>query len=227
MQSQQPGVLGPAMPQAGRQTLSRTDAAMFADGFPKQLRASVCCVCGRIPMRTYHNAGSAASEEPFSWLLPDGQAIAFPYRLYILDSVPASVFTPVQQTIYHCLFSRSCDGFVRERHIGALLEGEPPLWAIPYILKVCDEYVVEILELIYSRLAQRDTKWYRQLFSLNPRALLSGYSRMISYWNEYYRERWSSYRQYVGYRLYRECFGYTDALAGGCKTGLDRREPAC
>ena len=83
-------------------------------------------------------------------------------------------------------------------------------WAIPYILKVCDEYVVEILELIYGRLAQRDTKWYRQLFSFNPRALLSGYNRMISYWKAYYRHRWSSYRQYVGFRLYRECFGYTD-----------------
>ena len=111
----------PVMPQAGRQPLSRADAAMLADGFPKQLRASVCCVCDRIPMRTYSNVGWAASEDQLSWLLPDGQAIAFPYRLYILDGVPAGVFTPVQQTIYHCLFSRSCDGFVRERHIGALL----------------------------------------------------------------------------------------------------------
>ena len=160
MLNQRSGALGSAMQQAGRQPLSRADAAMLADGFPKQLRASVCCVCDRIPMRTYSNVGWAAS--------------------------------------------------VRERHIGALLGGEPPLWAIPYILKVCDEYVVEILELIYGRLAQRDTKWYRQLFSFNPRALLSGYNRMISYWNAYYRHRWSSYRQYVGFRLYRECFGYTD-----------------
>lgn len=209
MLNQRSGALGSAMQQAGRQPLSRADAAMLADGFPKQLGTSVCCVCDQIPMRTYHNVGRAASENQLSWLLPDGQAIAFPFRLYILDGVPVGVFTPVQQTIYHCLFSRSCDGFVRERHIGALLEGEPPLWAIPYILKVCDEYVVEILELIYGRLAQRDTKWYRQLFSFNPRALLSGYNRMISYWNAYYRHRWSSYRQYVGYRLYRECFGYT------------------
>lgn len=40
--------------------------------------------------------------------------------------------------IPNCLFSRSCDGFVRGHHIGALLAGEPPLWSVPYILKVCD-----------------------------------------------------------------------------------------
>ena len=79
----------PVMPQAGRQPLSRADAAMLADGFPKQLRTSVCCVCDRIPMRTYYNVGWAVSEDQLSWLLPDGQAIAFPYRLYILDGVPA------------------------------------------------------------------------------------------------------------------------------------------
>ena len=59
MLNQRSGALGSAMQQAGRQPLSRADAAMLADGFPKQLRTSVCCVCDRIPMRTYYNVGWA------------------------------------------------------------------------------------------------------------------------------------------------------------------------
>ena len=42
----------PVMPQAGRQPLSRADAAMLADGFPKQLRASVGGGGERSPVRT-------------------------------------------------------------------------------------------------------------------------------------------------------------------------------
>ena len=78
------------------------------------------------------------------------------------------------------------------------------------------------LELIYGRLAQRDTKWYRQLFSFNPRALLSGYNRMISYWNAYYRHRWA-----VTGSMWDTGFtGNVSGIPVGRKTGLDRREPA-
>lgn len=34
------------------------------------------------------------------------------------------------------------------------------------------------------------------------------YSRMISYWNEYYRGYEPDFRKYIGRKLFRECLGY-------------------
>ena len=81
----------------------------------------------------------------------------------------------------HCLFSRSYDGHVRQRHVQALLDGEPPEWALPYIVEVCGEYVVQILELVYSRLRNRDTAAYAELCRLNLPHFLYVHARMVSY----------------------------------------------
>ena len=44
---------------------------------------------------------------------------------------------------------------------------------------------------------------------INPYMFRYAYSRMTSYWNEFYRK--DSYRihDYVGYKLYKQCFGYS------------------
>ena len=104
--------------------------------------------------------------------------------------------------------SRSSDGYVREKHIKALLKSDPPVWAMPYVIKICDEYVVEILQTVYDLLISRDCTEYRRLCALNFDYLKRAHTRMISYWNEVYR--WDCYRycDYIGKKLYRDCFGY-------------------
>ena len=37
-------------------------------------------------------------------------------------------------------------------------------------------------------------------------------SRMTSYWNEYYRRRYSDFQQYVGTKVFEECFGYSKLM---------------
>ena len=34
------------------------------------------------------------------------------------------------------------------------------------------------------------------------------YSRMVSYWNAYYRRRCRDLKKYVGYKIFKEHFGY-------------------
>lgn len=187
---------------------------MFENGFPKEMRNDVQYVCSKISLNTYNNVRIGESEQILRYLLSDNQEITFPYRLYYVDdsSCQKSSFTLNQKRIYHCVFSRSCDGFIREKHIKALLSEEQPEWVIPYILKVCDEYVAEILELVYSCLKDKDTGEYKIICQKNLQQFLYSHDRMISYWNEFYRGRCSSYRQYVGYRLFKECFGYTRSM---------------
>jgi hypothetical protein len=99
---------------------------------------------------------------------------------------------------------------VREKHIAALLAEKAenlPDWAIPYIIKVCDEYVVEILQVVYDNLKDRNTDKFKNFCAENEVAFCKSYNRMISYWNEFYRKDCCRYKDYVGRKLFIECFG--------------------
>ena len=124
-----------------------------------------------------------------------------------------------QKMILHCIYSRHCDGFVRKKHLNALLLMDFEDWAIPYIVKVCDEYVVEIVEMTYEILKEKDTTSIRRFCIENMHAFCKSYSRMTSYWNEYYRDEYKNFHQYIGWKLFIECFGYSRAM----ERSLNRR----
>ena len=81
-------------------------------------------------------------------------------------------------------------------------------WVIPFIVKLCDEYVLEILEVIYNKWKERDNTDIQNFCLINKTAIRKSYSRMISYWNEYYRGYENNFRKYLGRSLFRECLGY-------------------
>lgn len=183
---------------------------MFKNAFPKQLKDDVEFVIKQISLDSCCESGEFITFQNVLWKLKNGESICFPYRIYFIEKLvnPNEIFTPTQEIIYHCIFSRSCDGYVREKHIAAILKVETPDWVIPYIIKICDEYVLEILELVYNKLSEIDTSVYKEICRLNSGQFLLGYNRMISYWNEYYRKKCCNICDYVGKKLYEECFGY-------------------
>ena len=85
-------------------------------------------------------------------------------------------------------------------------------WAIPYIVKICDEYIIEILEMTYVILKEQDTEKIKRFCMENIEEFCKSYNRMISYWNEFYRDRYNNFHQYIGRKLFRECFGYSRFL---------------
>lgn len=187
---------------------------LFISGFPVELRSDVIAVEGRISTKTYHNLQRGQSDNFCTYTLQNGQVISFPYRIYYMDenADALSAWTPTQRMIYHMTFSRSCDGFVREKHLRALLEGELQEWTYPYLLKLSDEYVMEIVECLYDGLRSRNTDGLQAFCILNLQQFLKSHDRMISYWNEFYRARCYKYKDYVGGKLYRECLGYSRSL---------------
>lgn len=183
--------------------------------FPKEYRDDVNTVCKRIILHSVAWNGSLFTSENSAWHLPSGETVDFPYRLFISDRLMPSLtpLTPREELIYHCIFTRCHNGYVREKHVRAILDNDAPAWAMPYVIKLCDEYIVEILQTVYERLRDRDCRPYRELCALNFDTFRRGYSRMTAYWGEYYR--WEYYRdgrcrfrEYVGKKLYAECFGY-------------------
>lgn len=182
----------------------------LSKAFPKKYKKDVAVVCKKIPFTALLNALRLFSDDTSDWLLTTGETVSLPYRIYTEDKIknPEKRFTSTQAVIYHCVFSRSYDGYAREEHIKALLKGETPEWTLPYIIKVCDEYVAEILETVYKSLQGKDLKEYKRLCSININNIKIAHSRMISYHNEFYRDKCYYYKDYIGKKLYAECFGY-------------------
>lgn len=185
---------------------------MFEDGFPIELSHDVQAVSNTIGLKTYHNIRIGQTEDMITYALKNGEHISFPYRIYYLDMVGSTHFSEQQWLIYHCIFTRSCDGFVRERHIKEILAVDFPEWAAPYVLKVSDEYVKEILETIYQNLRSSNMETIRAVAMQNISRFLYGHDRMISYWNEFYRDECPQYKDYVGRALFHESFGYTRSM---------------
>lgn len=141
----------------------------------------------------------------------DGSTISFPYRLYFIDdeNVYNELSSKEEKCIYDCIFTRSCDGYVRQKHLKNLLIDDMPEWCMPYILKLSSEYVEEIICDIYDFMKSRDNNLFQVFCAKNPYMFRYDYSRMTSYWNEFYREKCYIFHNYVGYKLYKECFGYS------------------
>jgi len=184
--------------------------------FPKECREDVIFVCRQLSYRNLCNSSLYCRDffiqdgKDYDWQTSNGEQIQIPSRIYITDQ-PDSVqsgFSERQKMIYHCMFSRSCDGYIREEHIRWLLSSVLPEWAKIYIIKICGEYVVEILQAVYGFLSKVDCTEYKQVCALNLKNMQSGHSRMISYWNEFYRYDCYRYQDYIGKKLYAECFGY-------------------
>lgn len=187
---------------------------MFENGFPKELHTDVSIVEEYISRKTYNNIKIGQTEEHCTYILQNGETVSFPYRIYhIEDNMSvSSELTQTQRIIYHAIYSRSCDGFVREKHLRALFENELQEWIYPYILKLSDEYVMEIVEYLYGELCLRNNDLIKEFCLLNLQQFLKSHDRMISYWNEYHRNRCYRYKDYVGRKLFTECFGYSRSL---------------
>lgn len=186
---------------------------MFQDGFPKNLRDDVTKTVGLIPHKTYNNVAIGVSQNIIQYF-QDNNVIRFPYRMYYIDISDEVIknLSERQKMILHCIYSRSCDGFVRQKHLHSLLSRDYEDWAIPYIVKICDEYVVEILEMTYDILKEQDTERVKRFCLENILSFSKSYNRMTSYWNEYYRYRYTNFQHFIGRKLFRECFGYSKSI---------------
>lgn len=191
---------------------SRSVLAQLQKAFPAACAADVQAVFDALVSTAQVNVNELAFffDNVSDWQLCSGERITLPYRiLFDVQLRAGTKLTMQQKIIWHCIGSRSLDGYVRQQHIQALLAYDLPEWALPYVIKICDEYVVEILHVVYKSLSGRDCTAYKRMCAMNLDYIKHGHSRMISYWNEYYRWDCYQYSDYVGKKLYRECFGFS------------------
>lgn len=110
--------------------------------------------------------------------------------------------------IYWCLQTRNSDGKIREKYVRKILESDYPSWAIPYIIEASTDYVIEIVTAIYERVKGKPNDAIRTYYKSDLKRFRRDYSKMLSYWNAYYRQRYPRYEDYPGYKLFTECYGF-------------------
>ena len=186
---------------------------VLEEGFPYELQNVVHNVLGIISIQTYNNVSKGYTDEfnNEEYVLLDGSIITFPYRIYFIDDeiTYSKLKSNEEKMIYDCIFTRSCDGYVRQKHLKRLLIDDMPEWYMPYVLKLSSEYVKEIVEDIYRFMSDKDNSLFQAFCYINTYMFRYAYSRMTSYWNEFYRKDSYRFHDYVGYKLYKQCFGYS------------------
>jgi len=145
------------------------------------------------------------SEQSTVWSV-DGEEVSIPYRVKAktLSKLGYALLPKTQKLAYLCILTRHNDGKIRGDAVKQLFANfnDYPVWIYPYILKLCDEYVEQILNDIYVALPKLDTKDFRRIVNENMSNIQLGYNRMVSYWNEYYRSDYPDIDDYVGKKIY-------------------------
>jgi hypothetical protein len=133
----------------------------------------------------------------------EGQTVTLPGRIYApeRDGATVAALPPAERLVLHCLYTRHHDGFVRARHLDAVLAADAP-WAVPFVVQLIGEYVLAIVQTIEARLdlgpASADRARYREFTRGNGRYLETVSSRVVSYWNCYHRAAYPRLATYPG-----------------------------
>lgn len=163
---------------------------VIAGGFPAAMHDAVAAACDVLPNADHASLGS---NEVFL----GGESLCIPYRVYMEEPTEQDLTRidgNLGHQILHCIYSRHHDGFVRQRHVEAIV-GLPHPWVVPYVVQLIGEYVIEILFTIQEGLGDltpddpRRPK-YDEVVENNPSYLKLTAQRVASYWNCYYRSRY-------------------------------------
>ncbi len=162
--------------------------------FGPELASDLRIVRDAMPSATFQMANQiVAHYGPFPSLWEPANIIGIPSRIYE-SPIPKSTYqslSPTQQSIADCLYSRSSDGYTRQRHLRRIVATEE-LWVIPYVVAALGDYVVEVVKEVAAGLTELDDarSWqarkYRLFAEHNPDLIQLVRQRSSSYWNCYY-----------------------------------------
>lgn len=132
----------------------------------------------------------------------DGVSILIPSRIYFNEPEAhlENQLNYKQKMILNCIYLRHYNGYIRENRLRNMIDTNE-YWSIPFTIQLLGEYVYEIIEVLDSHINKNTLDNYCKFIDENPKYWQKTESRMISYWNEYYRYRFPKIKEYKGYEL--------------------------
>jgi hypothetical protein len=188
---------------------SDRDVDRLIKAFPRGVRAEIAQAVHGMPPPGLRPVSSIASSyrRHFSISIK-GEQVDIPYRIYNREPKPSpelQSLSPLQTAALDCLYTRHHDGFVRQQRLKDVLRLEEP-WAVPFVISLVGEYVVEILADIRRSLTaldeagSRERATYGGFVAENPEFFDLIGQRVVSYWNCYYRGVYAR-SEYPGFSL--------------------------
>jgi len=165
---------------------------------------------------------SPSTEREPSWSFStvcDGETLHIPYRHYYhppSDSALRTLHT-TEQAIVACWFTRHHDGYLREQFLRELTAFDCT-WIVAYVVALCGEYVVEVLHYIWDRRELFDRPVLGRYLRDNEPLFYRTRSRIISYWDCYYRSSFPRFADYIGSHL---ITFFDDCITNTESTGSD------
>jgi hypothetical protein len=187
------------------------DIERIVNAFPSALRGDVREVVKVLPFSertlllahgSVRHEGSFVSEYQPQVLIVAGEEIKVPSRIYLNEPNEAVLerLSLRQKSVLNCIYLRHHNGYVRQKHLKQL-RGESESFVCPFTVQLLGEYVIEVLEDLDGVIEQPVTASYIDFLEQNAFYWKQTQSRMVSYWNEYYRSDFPSIKDYIGKRL--------------------------
>ncbi len=131
-----------------------------------------------------------------------GESLVIPCRIYFNEPEPdlENSLTDLQKIILNCIYLFHHDGYVRAKRLSRIADNSKE-WIIPYIIQLVGEYVYELLPLLNKKINKNTLTYYAEFIAKNPAYWQQLESRMISYWNEYYRCKFPKPEEYIGFEI--------------------------
>lgn len=96
-------------------------------------------------------------------------------------------------------------------------------WCFPYIVRASADYVFEIIKVIYDCLKHLENSQLQAFCRNNSEIVRTNYRRMYSYWYEYCRRDFPEFSDYIGMKMFAECFSINYRLRDLEKSGFVER----
>ena len=132
----------------------------------------------------------------------DNEILTIPTRIYINepDKEQENKLTDTQKIILNCIFLRHHNGYIRQSHLEKLVD-RTEYWTTPFMFQLLGEYIFEILEVLDKHVNDKHVDNYKRFAKENLKYWQQTESRMISYWNEYYRQKNPKLKDYIGQQI--------------------------
>lgn len=203
-------------------TLFKKKPEPICGAFPAGMRKDAACVLQAMAAKQYKKR-NRAFRQGMLYRLEEG-TVFVPLR-YFANNIPAAIyagFNNQQKEICCCLYLLNQNGYVRETYLTLLLAMEPKPYMLPFFMQIAADYVKEILQRFVKDFNPELAALFPAFCAANKKQVYVCYSRMVSYWNEYYRfevvrpcvvegrQGIKPYlKGYIGYTLFHACFTYS------------------
>ncbi|GAA0893243.1 hypothetical protein GCM10009122_29220 [Fulvivirga kasyanovii] len=120
----------------------------------------------------------------------NGERLEIPGRIYWEEHrlMESKSLNTEQLLALSCILTRHHNGYIRQKHLQYIIDSNLD-WTIPYIVQLLGEYIIEIIQVLYTRFDQINKSNLKRFIQDNSFFWDLTKSRVISYWDCYYRKK--------------------------------------